>query len=1453
MSQSDPCDDTIDLQVRQATPTVPPERIGRYRVLSLLGEGGFGTVYLAQDDELKRRVAIKVPRRDRIECLRDAEMYLAEARTVASLDHPGIVPVYDVGRSEDGVCYVVSRFMEGGSLATKALESPCGHVGSAILAADVADALHHAHRHGLVHRDVKPGNILLDDLGRAYLADFGSALREEDWGKPSASSGTPAYMSPEQVRGEGHRVDGRTDVYSLGVVLYGLLTFRLPFHAVDRRELFEQITTGEPRPPRQWDDSIPKELEWICLKAMAKRVSDRYATASDLAEDLRRFADVARAAGGATAGSVPRVTISTPSDLPDSTLTAPVFGTSGRLAKIVPKGLRSFDAEDADFFLELLPGPRDRDGLPETIRFWKNRIEQRDPDQTFAVGLLYGPSGCGKTSLVKAGLLPRLPESIVPVYVEASGDQTEARLLRGLRKACPGIPEGTGLAESLMLLRRGDGLAPGRKVLLVLDQFEQWLHAHPEADISGLIQSLRQCDGGRVQCVVMVRDDFWMAATRFMRQIEIPFLEGQNSAAVDLFGARHAMKVLAAFGRAFGALPAEAGAMTADQKVFLEQAIAGLAEDGKVVCVRVALFAEMMKDRPWTPLALKEVGGIAGIGTRFLEETFDAAAAPPNHRLHEKAARAVLGLLLPETGSSIKGHIRSGRELEEASGYGRRRQEFAELVQILDGELRLISSVDPTGVLREDESAATPTLHERYFQLTHDYLVPSLREWLTRRQKESRRGRAELSLAERAAVWSASQESRNLPSLREYVFIRAYTRPRRWLPAQTLMMRSAARHYLSRTFAALSLLLLAGWILVGISARAQVEALTSSLAAAETTEVPGLLAKLEPYRRWAVSRLEGPPPASMRPARTSLHMDLARLHFGVLPPEGFARLHAAILAAPPDQVRVIAAELESAAPEMAESFWTVLDQSTAHREILAAGAVVARHDPEDPRWESHASLVSEALLASSPSHTSEWIENLAPVGRWLVGPLRQFFTRSSVAVPGEAQSPHIVQQRHIAASALATHLRDDSAEVSRLLVFHAADASEFQSLFEPLLAAPMQSVAHMRSHLEGLTNSQASGPDRDASGPLQGRRLLPSASMANAIIATLLLTDRPDLMRSKLKRAADGTLRSRLVHRLSELGVSVEVVGKLLMSESEPDVRAALLLSLGEYPRSTVPQKLLLSVEEQVRLSLRAADSGEHGAASWLGRRWGLAMPGAKPSEARAKEGTWYMAPDSCCMVILRGQLSHDYAIADHELTIEQYEQFNSHYRETYAVVLDQFLARGVPGDCPAVLVSIYDAMQYCNWLSAKAGLPQEDLCYDEVGDGTLRAKSDYLRRKGYRLPTLEEWVAACQAGAATPFSFGRDLDLLGAHAWYYSNSRSDGQNRARPVGQLKPNLLGLSDMYGNVWEWATKVDDPDWSLFCGGSCDNDPVDLEVVGQVHRKRPDAREHRIGFRIARSVR
>jgi serine/threonine protein kinase len=817
-----------------------PAHFGRYRMVAKLGAGGFGVVYKGYDDDLRRDVAIKVPHRKRVAAPEDIEAYLAEARIVAALDHPGIVPVYDMGRTEDGLCYLVSKFVEGSDLACKISQDRLPPHAAAEMVARIAEALHHAHQRGLVHRDIKPANILLDAKGQPYVTDFGLALRDEDFGKGPACAGTPGYMSPEQARAEGHRVDGRTDVFSLGVVFYELLTGTRPFRGDSIAEIFEQIKTLEARPPRQIDDTIPKELDRICLKALAKRASDRYSTAFDLADDLRHWltyaAEVESSRHVTLNETRPKTDALSAMTPPQTTPTpTPVLAADfeKQAVKVIPKGLRSYDAADADFFLELLPGPRDRDGLPESIRFWKTRIEETDPDKTFSVGLIYGPSGCGKSSLVKAGLLPHLAEHIISVYTEATSDETETRLLKSLRRRCSGLPSELNLVETLAHLRRTGSdrvrsdpfqavpdtrdqinrATTNPKVLIVLDQFEQWLHAKREEQHPELVEALRQCDGEHVQCIVMIRDDFWLAATRFMGDLEVRLIEGHNTALVDLFGPAHAKKVLTEFGRAFGCLPNHPAELRRDQSRFIDQAVAGLAEDGKVISVRLSLFVEMVKNKPWTPATLKEVGGAEGIGITFLEETFSAKAAPPEHRLHQKAARAILKALLPEQGSDLKGHMRSHQELMEISGYANRPIDFGGVILILDTELRLMTPTAPDengSSERQNELPGLPTDRiparrpDQYYQLTHDYLVPALATWLTRKQKETIQGRAYLRLAQRAALWKANPNLIPPPGLWETLNIRLLTRKRDWTALERKMM--AAGHTFPRW------LRICGWV-----------------------------------------------------------------------------------------------------------------------------------------------------------------------------------------------------------------------------------------------------------------------------------------------------------------------------------------------------------------------------------------------------------------------------------------------------------------------------------------------------------------------------------------------------------------------------------------------------------------------------------------------------------------
>ncbi|HET6325164.1 MAG TPA: protein kinase [Planctomycetaceae bacterium] len=299
-----------------SVPAAVPPAFGRYTVQRALGAGSFGTVYLGHDAQLDRPVAIKVLRSGPNVPREEADRLMQEARKLARLHHPGIVTVHDVG-TQDGQVFIVSNYLDGQNLADRLKQNPPNWPEAARIAACVAEALAHAHAHFTIHRDVKPANIIMTSAGQPVLVDFGLALDDSSAGGRELGivSGTPSYMAPEQVAGAAHRIDGRTDVYSLGVVLYQMLCGRVPFRASTTRELLRQVRDDEPQPLRQVVLNLPPELERICFKALAKKIQDRYGTASDFAEDLRR---AIQAASDSTGSSFVRHSIVLEPDAPAS-------------------------------------------------------------------------------------------------------------------------------------------------------------------------------------------------------------------------------------------------------------------------------------------------------------------------------------------------------------------------------------------------------------------------------------------------------------------------------------------------------------------------------------------------------------------------------------------------------------------------------------------------------------------------------------------------------------------------------------------------------------------------------------------------------------------------------------------------------------------------------------------------------------------------------------------------------------------------------------------------------------------------------------------------------------------------------------------------------------------------------------------------------------------------------
>ena len=264
---------------------------GDYELLEEIGRGGQGTVYRAHQKSLNRTVALKVIVPGPWTIATHLKRFRREAEAAANLDHPGILPIYEIGE-RDGCCYFSTKFVEGGQLDQIVGRAPQSIRQSAELIAKVARTVHYAHEHGILHRDIKPGNILLDANGEPHLTDFGLARLVESESSVTHTLevlGTPSYMAPEQALGNNAAISSATDIYGLGAVLYQLLTGHPPFAGGTTYETIKLVLDTEPRQPRLLNPKIDRDLSTICLKCLEKDPSRRYASALALAEDLERW------------------------------------------------------------------------------------------------------------------------------------------------------------------------------------------------------------------------------------------------------------------------------------------------------------------------------------------------------------------------------------------------------------------------------------------------------------------------------------------------------------------------------------------------------------------------------------------------------------------------------------------------------------------------------------------------------------------------------------------------------------------------------------------------------------------------------------------------------------------------------------------------------------------------------------------------------------------------------------------------------------------------------------------------------------------------------------------------------------------------------------------------------------------------------------------------------------
>jgi formylglycine-generating enzyme required for sulfatase activity len=798
---------------------------------------------------------------------------------------------------------------------------------------------------------------------------------------------------------------------------------------------------------------------------------------------------------------------------------------------------------------------------------------------------------------------------------------------------------------------------------------------------------------------------------------------------------------------------------------------------------------------------------------------------------------------------------------------------------------------------------------QKFYQLTHDYLVPSLREWLTRKQRETRQGRAELRLADRSALWNSMPENRHLPSLWEYLSIQLLTNRKNWPESQRKMMRKAGRIHRIRFGAILTLFIILWMSGRMIYWRTEEERratsaafLVDQLISADIAQVPGIVSKLDGYRRWAdpllrkaYAREAQDSPEKLRLALALLPVDESKSAYLrdqllVVTPDQFPTVRDALLGAvtiptASEVRRMSASQLQKSQRLIQDlvpiniqsrilSLWEMaLDPKLPTEQRFQAACALAAYTPYgDVRWTQINTLMARHLVSRQASDFVTWRSFLRPAKTQLFEPL--------ASICRDKDQPR--QARLYATETLADYASDDPNILFNLLAD--AEAFQFPVLFGKLIIHRQEAVALARQELAKPLGDNANEDEREALAQRQ----------ANAAVSLYRMGEY-ELVWPLLKYSPDPRVRSYIIHWLGLLGGDPQANIERLDREPDVTIRRALVLMLGEFNDTQLPvterQPL---IERLLAVYENEPDAGLHGVAEWLLRKWGqdnrlnAVVEQVKNTEEQLQDRKpddkkqWYINSQEQTFVIVdpgeflmgspasekghngsevqhRQRISRRYAISAHEVTRLQFRAFAKGKD-----VINENSEISRTDDSPQVVLTWYDATRYCNWLSEQEGIPSEERFYvpnenQRYGPG-MKINERGLDVRGYRLPTEAEWECACRAGTVTIRYYGAMELLLPIYAWYGAN----GQDRAWPVGSLKPNDLGLFDTLGNVDEWCNErygpiypfpdkedlIKDGVSRVLRGGAFDRPPRDVRSSSRGFNQ-PGTRDVDIGFRPART--
>lgn len=922
-----------------------------------------------------------------------------------------------------------------------------------------------------------------------------------------------------------------------------------------------------------------------------------------------------------------------------------------------------------------------------------------------------------------------------------------------------------------------------------------------------------------------------------MKSAEMQLADGKNALFIDLFLTAHAESVMQGFGRAYRALPAYPAPLSKDQRDFVGTTIQGLSKNGRVAPVQIAFVAEILKDETWEPRTLELYGGVEGIGVRFLEKTFTLPTAPVIHRSHAEAAQAVLRMLLPasqgEPRTTLKGRCRSEKELAVASGKPLDSAEFHELLQILDEKTKLITAVDP---IRREESDGPG--HDRRYQLAHDYLVPSLQEWLARTEAFTWRGRTRQMLLRLNDMWSNYEDIRHLPRLIEWLQIRVLISTSESTISQARMMRQAQTRFLLRGIVAICLLIVLAFFSWPYLEFVRARNLLNSFVNSPSADVAHLMEEVDSCHRWSHPQLKNILAAAERTdnrkSQRRALMALVRRDYLLSP-----KLLTHFREAPLDELVLMNAAMSHVPNSQCdlESLWLDLKSSeTPPSERIRLAIFLAHRVPNDGGWQLLADDIATLLLEQPPAEQKQWSALIQPIAPFVLAQLAAKIIESpngatlripaslykelahatpngyqpiielfDSAINSDGLSVEHARRAAAAAATLASHGRWDAVDA----VFQRTEDPTFRSHLIDFLVESAINFDSLVEQLEFFSDSRT----------LQG------------IILTI---------------GDSGSSRSR-----GARAPAVRALMRIWHSNESPGVRHSIswVLRVWETPTSAVP----IASESFVALSPSTTAWNSLGENHWLSE-----FPISDTNRLRPLESSMVCFPSGDVSRIdelgrkIRLTIDRPFAIGTTEVTVEDYLRFRRHH---------EWDERKSPTfNCPVNMVSWYDAVAYCNWLSEQCGIPENQWCYEpneskefEVG---MKVPDDALERLGFRLATAAEWEFACRGSARSNWSFGNDPKLAAQYAWYQANAGF----RPHSVGELKPNEHGLFDMHGNVWEWChdklTSIEfrDPfklgDYRL-CGGTYIDGPRELSFNAH-NWNPPDKTTDADGFRICRTL-